>query len=314
MKRLFTLIFGLTILGLASSSSSAAPHYYDYDKDYDSRRHYDDYDDYYDYYDSNRTRDYLRDQDQRKEIERLRKVEEQKRLEEQKKYEEYQAVQERKRLEEEAATREKLRKYEAYQEAQEQEKQKKYEIWQAAEEQKRREEEEARLKDMKELEEYRKAREQKEREKMEELKKQFEMFLQNRGQNDGSLSPEQQRERKITQNQVIASLQEKIQNEKARLHEENEREQEKINRIVPSKWHAERKVKFLVEQLVELNSRIEDLIRNVQDRGISSDPNLGFIQRSSEFCYKGIQNLLLNGINNVDKTLTNNEDDRYRRR
>lgn len=254
MKRVCTLIFGLTILGLTSSGANA-----------DSYRPSNDHNvsalDFLRYqihntYPIKNSDFYLGDQDQQREIERLRKIEEQRRLEEQRELNDLRRAHEQKLREEEAIKQEKLRKFEEYEAAQEQEKLR----------------------------------------QMENLGKQFEIFLKSQEQNGLPLNPEQQIERKYQQIQLINSLDEKIRNEELRQLEEKEREQEKINRIVPLKWQAKRKVKFLVDQLVELNSRMQNLIQNVQDLGISNDPNLKFVQRSIEFCFKGMQNLLLNGI------------------
>ncbi|MBO7642337.1 MAG: hypothetical protein J6S86_04220 [Alphaproteobacteria bacterium] len=309
MKRVYTLIFGLTILGLASSGANADS----YHGNYDSRRPYDDYNDrtldFRGYHDKDGTYNaypvrnsesyelYLRDQDLQREIERLRKIEEQKRLEDQKKYEEYQAAEKQKRLEEQRALEE----------------------WRKAEEQKK-------FDEQRELDEFRRAKEQEKLRRMENLGKQFEIFLKSKEQNGLSLSPEQQRERKIQQMHIITSIQEKIQNEKLRQSENKKREQEKINRIVPLKWQAKRKVKELAKQLSEINLRMKNLIQNVQDNGISKDPNLGFVQRSIEFCCEGIRGFLGSSMQNSsersisskrntddDKTLTNGDNDLYRR-
>ena len=309
MKRVYTLIFGLTILGLASSGANADS----YHGNYDSRRPYDDYNDrtldFRGYHDKDGTYNpypgrnsesyelYLRDQDLQREIERLRKIEEQKRLEDQKKYEEYQAAEKQKRLEEQRALEE----------------------WRKAEEQKK-------FDEQRELDEFRRAKEQEKLRRMENLGKQFEIFLKSQEQNGLSLSPEQQRERKIQQMHIITSIQEKIQNEKLRQSENKKREQEKINRIVPLKWQAKRKVKELAKQLSEINLRMKNLIQNVQDNGISKDPNLGFVQRSIEFCCEGIRGFLGSSMQNSsersisskrntddDKTLTNGDNDLYRR-
>lgn len=320
MKRVCTLIFGLTILGLTSPGANADSYY----GNYDSSRSYNGY---YDsdsnrnsrgYYDSDRNRDslgyydkdgaynaypvrnsesyelYLRDQDQQREIERLRRIEEQKRLEDQKKYEEFQSAKEQKRLEE-------LRTLEEWKKAQEQrrlEEQRELDDLRRAHEQKLREEEAIKQEKLRKFEEYEAAQEQEKLRQMENLGKQFEIFLKSQEQNGLPLNPEQQRERKYQQMQLINSIQEKIRNEELRQREEKEREQEKINRIVPLKWQAKRKVKVLVDQLSEINSRMQNLIQNVQDHGISNDPNLKFVQRSIEFCCNGIQNFLINGMQN----------------
>lgn len=310
MKRVCTLIFGLTILGLTSSGANADSYYGNYDsirpsddyidRDLDFLRYYDKVGAYntYPVKNSDSYEFYLRDQDQQREIERLRKIEEQKRLEDQKKYEEFQLAEERRRLEE----------------------QRELDDLRRAHEQKLREEEAIKQEKLRKFEEYEAAQEQEKLRQMENLGKQFEIFLKSQEQNGLPLNPEQQRERKYQQMQLINSIQEKIRNEELRQRENKEREQEKINRIVPLKWQAKRKVEFLAEQLVELSSRMQNLIQNVQDHGISNDPNLKFVQRSIEFCFKGMQNLLLNGIqkspslrrNSIDddnRTLTNDVDD-----
>ncbi len=334
MKRVYTLIFGLTILGLASSGANADSYY----GNYDSRRPYDDYNDrtldFRGYHDKDGTYNaypvrnsesyelYLRDQDRQREIERLRKVEEQKRLEDQKKYEEYQSAEKQKRLEEQRALEE-------WRKAEEQKKldeQRELDDLRRAHEQKIREEETIKQEKLRKFEEYEAAQEQEKLRQMENLGKQFEIFLKSREQNGLSLSPEQQRERKIQQMHIITSIQEKIQNEKLRQSENKKREQEKINRIVPLKWQAKRKVEELAKQLSEINLRMQNLIQNVQDNGISKDPNLGFVQRSIEFCCEGIRGFLGSSMQNSsersisskrntddDKTLTNGDNDLYRR-
>ena len=319
MKRVCTLIFGLTILGLTSSGANADSYrpsndhnvsaldflryqihntypiknsdFYLGDQDQqreierlrkieeqkrleDQKKYEDGAYNTYPVRNSDSYELYLRDQNQQREIERLRKIEEQKRLEDQKKYEEFQLAEERRRLEE----------------------QRELDDLRRAHEQKLREEEAIKQEKLRKFEEYEAAQEQEKLRQMENLGKQFEIFLKSQEQNGLPLNPEQQIERKYQQIQLINSLDEKIQNEELRQLEEKEREQEKINRIVPLKWQAKRKVKVLVEQLVELSSRMQNLIQNVQDHGISNDPNLKFVQRSIEFCFKGMKNLLLNGI------------------
>lgn len=306
MKRVCTLIFGLTILGLTSSGANADSYYGNYDsirpsddyidRDLDFLRYYDKVGAYntYPVKNSESYEFYLRDQDQQREIERLRKIEEQKRLEDQKKYEEFQSAEEQKRLEE-------LRTLEEWKKAQEQrrlEEQRELDDLRRAHEQKLREEEAIKQEKLRKFEEYEAAQEQEKLRQMENLGKQFEIFLKSQEQNGLPLNPEQQRERKYQQMQLITSIQEKIRNEELRQRENKEREQEKINRIVPLKWQAKRKVKVLVDQLSEINSRMQNLIQNVQDHGISNDPNLKFVQRSIEFCCNGIQNFLINGMQN----------------
>ncbi|MCR4556027.1 MAG: hypothetical protein K5766_04430 [Alphaproteobacteria bacterium] len=307
MKRVCTLIFGLTILGLTSSGANADSYY----GNYDSIRPSDDYIDrdldflryqIHNTYPIKNSDFYLGDQDQQREIERLRKIEEQKRLEDQKKYEDgaYNTYPVRNSDSYELYLRdqnqqreiERLRKIEEQRRLEEQ---RELDDLRRAHEQKLREEEAIKQEKLRKFEEYEAAQEQEKLRQM-EIGKQFEIFLKSQEQNGLPLNPEQQIERKYQQIQLINSLDEKIRNEELRQLEEKEREQEKINRIVPLKWQAKRKVKFLVDQLSEINSRMQNLIQNVKDLGISNDPNLKFVQRSIEFCFKGMQNLLLNGI------------------
>lgn len=306
MKRVLKLIFGLIILNLTSSGANADSYY----GNYDSNRSYNGY------YDSDRNRDsrgyydkdgihnasqvrdslYLRDLDRQRELEELRKTQEQKRLEEQRELDELRKAREQKILEE----------------------QRELDEFRRAQEQKMREEEAIKQEKLRKFEEYEAAQEREKLRQMENLGKQFEIFLKSQEQNGSPLSPEQQRERKYQQMQLINSIQEKIRNEELRQRENKEREQEKINRIVPLKWQANRKVNVLVDQLSEINSRTKNLIQNVRDNGVSNDPNLEFVQRSIEFCCKGIQNFLVNGMQNSPESSISSrrntiDDDLYHR-
>ena len=328
MKRVCMLIFGLTILGLTSSGANADSYY----GNYDSSRSYNGY------YDSDRNRDsrgyfdnssyephgsynasqvYGKTYDNNDSIAslQLRAYDPNYRdqnndfYDERRNFEMYREDQERQRREAEAKN------------------QRQYGMFLRDQEQRRLENEAAMRENQRQFEEWKSAQERERLNQMENLGKQFEIFLKSQEQNGLPLSPEQQRERKIQQMQLINSIQEKIRNEELRQREEKERELEKINRIIPLKWHTKRKIEFLVDQLSEINSRTKNLIQNMQDHGISNDPNLEFVQRSIEFCCKGIQNFLLNGmqespersissrINTIydNKTLTNDEDDLFRR-